>query len=363
MYEFRCTKEGFYYYDPIQRREKFIDNTLIFLVGYSSVFGDNRVSDKLVLLESILSSEGSVVLLTNRSFIKRAESYLIELDRVEQLLSSKVFDLYGLTQVLESIGFYTYYKSSSPYNASLNRVPHVPLFTTRSQDYNRIRLILTDSRYWSEEATPEKGVNELYSIFNRDYKGNRAEALDLYGTFGSLSVMNSLYPEEVTVENTKDLSTYFIWKSLAFSTLYQFSLGVLYGLTTLGYGIAPFLMPPKDYLLGFKFQTLVEEAYFWFINTPEECLVDNSLFTVDRSVFVSDRETVETLLVLTPENSIIVYYNRLSEEFSIDDQETWISREEFNSWLLENEALPVTGYTDLYRGSSRFREPLSNWSI
>ena len=58
MYEFRASLDGLVYYDPVQRKRKSVPNTILFLMGYSAVFGDDVVSDYLFLRNSVLDSDG-----------------------------------------------------------------------------------------------------------------------------------------------------------------------------------------------------------------------------------------------------------------------------------------------------------------
>ena len=133
MYEFRCVPEGIFYYDPVLRTDMFAPNTLLFLIGYSRVFGDIHVSDKLYLPHVILDANGNTVALPNYTFSLSARAYLTQFSSVEVLDTGDLFELYGLPLVLEQIGFFNFYKSTNGYNTHLNRVPHVPLFTKRSQ--------------------------------------------------------------------------------------------------------------------------------------------------------------------------------------------------------------------------------------
>ena len=148
MFEFRCTESGLYFYDPVLRREVFASNTILFLLGYSRSFGDIKVSDKLFIPFYMPGTDGLPIALTNQEFQLKAQEYLTNLESVTSTDSGIVFELYGLTEVLEKIGFYTYYKASSDVTSYLDRVPHIPLFTKRSQDYKRIKDILTLERYW-----------------------------------------------------------------------------------------------------------------------------------------------------------------------------------------------------------------------
>lgn len=295
MYEFRCNINGFVYYDPVVCSEQVVDNTLLFLLGYARVMGDITVSDKLLIPHYIFDSEGHKVLLPNREFYLNAREYLNTLSRIEVLDNGDLFELYGLTEVLESIGFYTKYVAGSDLNKKYNRVPHLPLFTKRSQDYKRIKDILTRKEFWNtdENPMPSAGLEEKYTIYNENYKGDRGEYLDLYRSFGSLDYLKTIYPdrENLPVNDYPDYCSWFIWDSLNLTSLYQISCGVLYGMMQLGWGMLPYIERPKKYFPYFPYIQLVDEAHFWFINTPKGLQGTNKLMNVDSSIFYYDTYT------------------------------------------------------------------------
>ena len=306
MYEFRCTDNGLFYYDPIIREERFASNTLLFLVGYCRAFGDIYVSDKLFIPNTVLLPDGKPQQLVNYDFQFATRSYLSNLSKVDSIDLGDRFELYGLTIVLEKIGFFNYYFSSNHSFSTLNRVPHIPLFTKRSQDYKRIYDILTQKEYWGT-GSPSKGNPDIldgenknnrvslsdtypkYSVFNTSYKGYRAEALDLYNSFGSLNYMEKMYPTEIKpIQKYDDMCSWFVWDSLSFTTLYQFSLGALYGMSQLGYGVLPFSTRPTLYANGFKYRDYIDEAFFWFQNTPLDLIGTNDLFYIGADLFRID---------------------------------------------------------------------------
>lgn len=369
MLEYRCTSNGIWFYDPILGTDIFASNTLLFLIGYARVFGDIKVSDKLFIPNSILASDGKPVALTNRAFLLSAREYLTNLSKVEVTDTGDLFELYGLPTVLEGLGYLNYYKCSTPYQANLDRVPHVPLLTKRSQDYKRIKDILTIKKYWNlkdeQDQEPKDGLNELYSVYNTHYKGNQAESIDLYKSFGSYNYLhNELYPNELKpVGKYKDYCSWFIWDSLAFTQLYQFSLGVLYGMSHLGWGLVPYTMRPTEYNPYFKYVKLVDEAFFWFQNTPYDLTGFNDLLNIDAQLFRIDTyPTTSSNRILSSTVDQDYLYDSSNDRYSIDNGNTWITREEFGQWASENGgALPVTSYTQLWQGEQPFTEPLSDW--
>lgn len=385
MLEFRCTEYGFHYYDPIINAYIDASNTLLFLIGYARVFGDSRVSDKLYIPHSILDEEGNIVELTNQKFFLAAREYLSSIGKVECLDTGDLFELYGLTRVLEQIGFLNYYRSSNSYNAHLNRVPHVPLFTNRSQDYKRIYDILTQKKYWNIEdlwktrqqkreyfGKPKAGnfssIDVFYTVYNSKYKGDRAEFLDLYKSFGSYNyIHDTLYPTEPkSIKDYADYCSWFIWESFSLTTLYQFSLGVLYGMSQLGWGLTPFMMRPTDYSPNFKYLQLVDEAFFWFQNTPFDQTGSNEILNVTPEIFRIDtyipEDTIEEGRILSSVVDQDYFHNVNKDLYSVDDEETWITKEEFAQWAIEHDnALPVTSKVYLYRGEQLLNLPLSDW--
>ena len=389
MYEFRCTENGFYYYDPIIREERFASNTLLFLLGYCRTFGDIYVSDKLFIPSTILDPDGKPQELVNFDFQFAARSYLTNLAKVDTLDIGDRFELYGLTLALEKIGFMNYYKSSNSNYSSLNRVPHIPLFTKRSQDYKRIYDILTQKEYWGD-GDPSKGNPDIskqektnnrikqeelypkYSVFNTSYKGEMAEALDLYNSFGSLNYINKLYPLDLKpIQEYDDMCSWFVWDSLSFTTLYQFSLGALYGMSQLGYGSLPFNARPTLYAPGFKYLQYIDEAFFWFQNTPLDLVGLNDLFYLDTRIFridtyTEDEDTVyETNRILSSSVDQNYIYDTMEDCYSVDGGDTWMTLQEFSHWASEHDgAYPVTDDTSsipLYRGSLGLSLPLSDW--
>lgn len=387
MLEYRCTSDGFWFYDPVLGTDIFASNTLLFLLGYSRVFGDIKVSDKLFIPHYITNSDGIPIALTNRDFLLSARSYLTDLATVETTDAGDLFELNGLSLVLEGIGYLNYYKSSSSFKKELDRVPHVPLFTKRSQDYKRIKDILTTKTYWNTEdkwdneeekeeyyqkpkaglGDKENNIDPYYTVYNMDYKGDRAEALDLYKSFGSLNyILNTLYPNvEKPVKKYADYCSWFIWDSLAFTQLYQFSLGVLYGMSQLGWGIVPYSMRPTEYNPYFKYITLVDEAFFWFQNTPFDLIGSNELLNIDPALFRIDTyPVISSRRVLSSSIDQSYQYDPVTNKYSVDGGNTWITLEELEQWALDNNgALPVNGYTNalpLYRGSSVLNIPLSD---
>lgn len=301
MLEYRCTPDGLWFYDPVLGTDIFAPNTLLFLIGYSRVFGDIKVSDKLFIPSYVLRDDGKTVALTNKPFLLAARAYLTELASVEVTDTGDLFELNGLPLVLEGIGYLNYYKCSTKYQEKLNRVPHVPLFTKRSQDYKRIKDVLTIKDFWctDDDSMPDSGLDGLYTVYNKQYKGDRAEAIDLYQSFGSSQYINNILyrTEEKPVGQYSDSCSWFIWDSLAFTQLYQFSLGVLYGMSQLGWGLTPYTMRPTEYNPYFKYLKLVDEAFFWFQNTPYELIGSNALFNIDPSLFRVDTYPVTGLRV------------------------------------------------------------------
>lgn len=301
MLEYRCTQDGLWFYDPVLGTDIFAPNTLLFLIGYCRVFGDIKVSDKLFIPSYVLRDDGKTVALTNTPFLLAARSYLTELAPVEVTNTGDLFELNGLSLILEGIGCLNYYKCSTKYQEKLNRVPHVPLFTKRSQDYKRIKDILTINDFWctDDESMPDSGINGLYTVYNKQYKGDRAEAIDLYQSFGSYSYINNILyrTKEKPVGLYSDSCSWFVWDSLAFTQLYQFSLGVLYGMSQLGWGLTPYSMRPTEYNPYFKYLKLVDEAFFWFQNTPFELTGSNALFNIDPSLFRIDTYPLSGLRV------------------------------------------------------------------
>lgn len=385
MLEYRCTSEGIWFYDPTLGTDIFAPNTLLFLLGYARVFGDIKVSDKLFIPHYVLALDGKPVALTNRDFLLAARSYLSNLSKVETTDNGDLFELYGLSLVLEGIGYLNYYKCSTQYQASLDRVPHVPLFTKRSQDYKRIKDILTTKKYWNTEDKYSKDelkdeyydkplaglgdkknkIGPYYSLYNMNYKGDRAEAIDLYKSFGSYNyIHNVLYPtEDKPVKKYDDYCSWFIWDSLAFTQLYQFSAGVLYGMSQLGWGLVPYTMRPTEYNPYFKYVKLVDEAFFWFQNTPYNLTGFNDLLNIDAQLFRIDTyPTTSSNRILSSTVDQDYLYDPSTDRYSIDNGNTWITREEFEQWAFENGgALPVTSYTQLWQGEHPFTEPLSDW--
>lgn len=384
MLEFRCTEEGFHYYDPILHAYIDVPNTLLFIIGYARVFGDSNVSDKLYIPNSILDSEGNVVVLSNQKFLLSIREYLSNIGKVECLDTGDLFELQGLSFALEQIGFFNFYKSSTEYNASLNRVPHVPLFIKRSQDYKRIYDILTLKNYWNTEnkwsteeekeayyGKPSAGnyseSDVFYSIYNPKYKGDRAEFLDLYKSFGSYNYLyKTLYPtEQKPVTSYADYCSWFIWESFSLTSLYQFSLGVLYGMSQLGWGLSPFMMRPTEYAPSFKYVQLVDEAFFWFQNTPFNQVGENALFNITPQIFRIDTyqsSDITTGRVLSSSVDQDYLFNTMAKLYSVDNGNTWLTKEEFEQWAsLHNNALPVTSYISLYRGEDLITLPLSDW--
>lgn len=383
MFEFRSQKSGFYFYDPVLRREVFAPNTILFLLGYSRSFGDIKVSDKLFIPFYTLDTDGNPIALTNQSFQLKVQDYLTSLDKVEFTESGLVFELYGLTEVLEQIGFYTYYKSSLPVNSRLDRVPHIPLFTKRSQDYKRIKDILTLKRYWCLDedkqipdsanplVDPDTREEEypLYTVYNTSYKGDRAEALDLYKSFGSYNYLTKhLYQEiEKPVKEYADYCSWFIWDSLSLPTLYQFSQGFLYGMSQQGWGLMPYSVRPSEYAVGYKYIQMADEAFFWFQNTPFDNTGTNDIYNIDPALFRIDTYPVTlSRRVLSSSIDQDYYYNPLTGLYSTDGT-TWITLEALEQWAFENNgALPVNAYTtSLYRANISLGLPLSegNWNI
>lgn len=371
MYEFRCTENGIYYFDPVIRGERFASNTLLFLIGYVRTFGDNYVSDKLFIPHTIIDPDGKPVALANYDFLLSARSYLTTLDKVETNDVGDIFELYGLTLVLEQIGFLNYYSSTNSNFSSYNRVPHIPLFTKRSQDYTRVYNILTRKEYWGESRNPEKGragysQQPLYSLYNKEYHNNRAEYLDLYNSFGSIGYMtNVLYPTELKgVVEYNDMCSWFIWDSLSFTTLYQFSLGALYGMSQLGYGMLPYTNRPTYYAKDFKYLTYIDEAFFWFQNTPFNLMGTNNLFNVDAQLFridTYDNKITNRILSSSVDQNYINDLN--TNTYSVNDGYSWMSLNDFSKWAREHDnAYPVTDYTTLlYRGDIELNLPLSDW--
>ena len=386
MFEFRCTEDGFYYYDPIIREERFASNTLLFLLGYCRTFGDIYVSDKLFIPNTVLNPDGIPVELVNFDFQFAARSYLSSLARVDSTDIGDKFELYGLTLALEKIGFFSFYQSSNSSYSKLNRVPHIPLFTKRSQDYKRIYDILTENEYWGE-GDPIKGNPDVskydkntnnrikqeelypkYSVYNTEYKGNRAESLELYDSFGSINYMERMYPTELKpVQKYDDMCSWLVWDSLSFTTLYQFSLGALYGMSQLGYGALPYNARPTLYAKGFKYLQYIDEAFFWFQNTPLDLLGSNELFYIDARLFRIDtyeeeQEQVSTGRVLSPSVDQEYLYDSVSNTYSLDNGSTWISLSEFSQWAQEHDgAYPVTDNIMLYLGSTGTQYPMTDW--
>ena len=343
MYEFRASLDGLVYYDPVQRKRKSVPNTILFLMGYSAVFGDDVVSDHLFLRNSVLDSDGRLVALTNQDFLNSAYSYLTDFDVVESRETGFTFPLYGLTLVLSPIGLKYFYKSTSTYVSYLDRVPHVPLITKRSQDYRRVYEILTQKKY-----------NPL--------GGDSAEALDLYHSFGSLDALKVLYEgTDIGIKEYPDYCSWFVWSSLSLTSLYQFSLGVLYGMSVLGYGLLPFQMRPTRYAQDFKYLTLVDEAYFWFVNTPLEVVGKNDLLNMMPNLYRTTRE-VSSLRLLSSTLDQSILEDIRNHTYSVDRGVTWITKNELHVWAIEHgDALPVTGYASLYQGNASINLPLSDW--
>lgn len=376
MFEYRCTEKGFYYFDPILRKEVFVDNTLLFLIGYARVFGDTVVSDKLYIPHFILDSEGKRIALTNLPLLLKIREYLANIAPVQSTDNGDLFELYGLPQALEQIGFYNFCQSGNKTNAKLNRVPHVPLFTKRSQDFIRIKEILTQKEYWAikeeyqnpDEANPlvSSGDYPLYTVFNPEYKGNQAEFLDLYKSFGSLNyITNSLYPDPLKpVQVNNDLCSWFIWDSLAFTQLYQFSAGVLYGLSQLGWALMPYTNRPSEYYTYFKYYQLIDEAYFWFQNTPFDKVGENAIYNIDPSLFRIDTYqpfTVGRILSSSVDQEYL--YNENTQLYSVDNGVTWMTLFEFHDWAIEHDnAYPVTSSIELWLGEESTIYPLSDWT-
>lgn len=361
MYEFRASLDGLVYYDPVQRKRKSVPNTILFLMGYSAVFGDDVVSDHLFLRNSVLDSDGRLVALTNQDFLSSAYSYLTDFDVVESRETGFTFPLYGLTLVLSPVGLKYFYKSTSTYVSYLDRVPHVPLITKRSQDYRRVYEILTQKKYWSDDPDPDKGAKALYSVFN-PLGGDSAEALDLYHSFGSLDALKVLYEGTgIGIKEYPDYCSWFVWSSLSLTSLYQFSLGVLYGMSVLGYGLLPFQMRPTRYAQDFKYLTLVDEAYFWFVNTPLEVVGKNDLLNMMPNLYRTTRE-VSSLRLLSSTLDQSILEDTRNHTYSVDRGVTWITKNELHVWAIEHgDALPVTGYASLYQGNTSINLPLSDW--
>ena len=185
--------------------------------------------------------------------------------------------------------------------------------------------------------------------------------------------MEDLYPSLIkSVNQYDDMCSWFIWDSLSVTTLYHFSLGALYGMSQLGYGILPYTSRPTIYAKGFKYLQYIDEAFFWFQNTPLDLIFPNDVFYVDARLFRintyddgngDSSSTVETNRILSSSIDQDYLYNSIDDVYSVDNGETWITLQEFSQWAYEHDgAYPVTSYTSsLYRGSKSIELPLSDW--
>ena len=59
-------------------------------------------------------------------------------------------------------------------------------------------------------------------------------------------------------------------------------------MSQLGWGTVPYSMRPTEYNPYFKYITLVDEAFFWFQNTPFDLIGSNELLNVDPTLFRID---------------------------------------------------------------------------
>lgn len=285
MIQFTCKKEGLIYYDPILSTWSTIDNNMLFIIGYSRALCDSRPSNRITI-PSFFVRDSIPVHYVEDDVRRKIKEYLSKYHSLNYTDSGYYIEIYGLSNVLDSIGLVHYYKDYK--SGDVLYKPHVPLFTKRSCDYNKIITILNDYTYYSKSETPYDGINNKYTVVNKN--SNRYKYIDLYKSFGSEVFMNHvLYNNDNVIEYADTYSSYFIWNSLAFEQLYHFSLGVLYGLVQLGHGLLPFVSKPSTFLPSdLENICLYDEAHFWFQNAIIDNECKNDIFNPDRSYYIYD---------------------------------------------------------------------------
>lgn len=285
MIQFTCKKDGLIYYDPILSTWSTVDNNMLFIVGYSRALCDSRPSNRMTI-PSFFVRDSIPIHYVEDDVRRKIKEYLSKYYSINHTESGYYIESYGLSNVLDSIGLVHYYKDYK--SGDVLYRPHVPLFTKRSCDYNKILTILNDYTYYSELETPYDGINSKYTVVNKN--SNRYKYIDLYKSFGSTVFMNHvLYNNDNIIEGADTYSSYFIWNSLAFEQLYHFSIGVLYGLVQLGYGILPFVSKPSTFLPSdLENICLYDEAHFWFQNAVIDNECKNDIFNIDRIYYLYD---------------------------------------------------------------------------
>lgn len=285
MIQFTCKKDGLIYYDPILSTWSTVDNNMLFIVGYSRALCDSRPSNRMTI-PSFFVRDSIPIHYVEDDVRRKIKEYLSKYYSINHTESGYYIEIYGLSNVLDSIGLVHYYKDYK--SGDVLYRPHVPLFTKRSCDYNKILTILNDYTYYSELETPYDGINSKYTVVNKN--SNRYKYIDLYKSFGSTVFMNHvLYNNDNIIEGADTYSSYFVWNSLAFEQLYHFSIGVLYGLVQLGYGILPFVSKPSTFLPSdLENICLYDEAHFWFQNAVIDNECKNDIFNIDRSYYLYD---------------------------------------------------------------------------
>lgn len=282
MSQFICKKDGFIYYDPILSTWVSIDNNLLFIIGYSRSLCDSRPSNRLTI-PSFFVRNSVPIRYVEDDVRRKIKEYLSMYYSLNHSDSGYYIETFGLSNVLDSIGLVHFYETNTK-----SYRPHVPLFLKRSCDYNLISLILNNKEYYSDIETPYDGLNCKYTVINKNNSGYKY--IDPYKSFGSETFIKYvLYNDTSILKNIESQSSYFIWNLFAFDQLYHFSLGVLYGLVQLGYGILPFTSKPSSFLPSDTENIyLYDEAHFWFHNADisEDCV--NGIFELDRQQYKYD---------------------------------------------------------------------------
>lgn len=275
MLQYKCDTTGLVYYDVLLDAEVRVNNTLLFILGYSRGLAIPKVSDQLHI-PSYCLREGVPVYYAEDAVRRRILAYLATHYRVVQTDTGYHIPLYGLSLLLGTLG------AVLPSTVARRR-QRVPLFQRSEVERLYLQQISTLAPYNTGQH-PWDAAEERYTI----YPNSAHQPLDLYHSFGSWYYQTQvLYATTADIQRAPNYSAYYVWNSLAFEQLYHYSLGVLYALTQLGHGLLAWSAAPHTYLDGID-TLLYEDAYFWWQNAAPYVQSENGIYDPDPQLLRRD---------------------------------------------------------------------------
>lgn len=247
-----------FYYDRILYKWSFADPTMLFLLGFDSIMTfDNSVSNYIIIpKEYQVSSTNKKFPLNGFDIFDKIVNYLYQLGSVEDFGHYLKFDCYGLKLLINDLtGMGSDRTVPIIFNNDINKkLINVTKSTYRISDDDRINL-----SYYDIQAKIIKNIFE-----DAGYNKDQLDLIDIDDVDNSEISYAHSYNDSINAIYNEKINNKNVFKLLDYSSMYSYSLGVLYGCKCLGYDSSYIWKIEPKYWYNGIYTNLVSTAWTVF---------------------------------------------------------------------------------------------------